>query len=253
MQAMSILESLFRWIHIGAGVVWIGHLYFFNWVNANFAPTMDAETKKKVVPELMPRALYWFRWGAAFTWISGVLLLLLVFYHGGALFDGTNTWGAPAFVMIALTFLAPFVYDAILKSIGTKNMMAAIAVAYIGIVAVTYLMSMWAHFSYRGTVIHVGGMLGTIMAFNVWFRIWPAQQKIVTAIKNGQAPDAKLVGLAGLRSKQNTYLSFPLLWTMMNAHTTWAASCWYALPIVVLLGWWIVSMLYRRAAKVKGF
>ena len=57
------------------------------------------------------------------------------------------------------------------------------------------------------------------MAFNVWFRIWPAQQKIITAIKNGDAPDASLVALAGQRSKHNTYLSVPLIWTMINEHT----------------------------------
>ena len=69
---------LLRWLHFFFGIMWIGHLYFFNFVNAPFAPTMDAATRQKVVPELMPRALYWFRWGAAWTWVTGVLLLLLV-------------------------------------------------------------------------------------------------------------------------------------------------------------------------------
>ena len=85
MYVMNLFESLFRWIHVVAGIIWIGHLYFFNWVNSQFEPTLDAETKKKVIPELRPRALYWFRWGAAFTWVTGVLLLMMVFYHGGAL------------------------------------------------------------------------------------------------------------------------------------------------------------------------
>ena len=71
-----------RWGHVIAGVLWIGMLWFFNWVNSAFAPTMDAETKKKVVPELMPRALFWFRWGAAWTWILGALLLFLLYYMG---------------------------------------------------------------------------------------------------------------------------------------------------------------------------
>ena len=62
---MDILDALLRWIHILAGVIWIGMLYFFNWVNGPFAATLDAESKKKIVPELMPRALFWFRWGAA--------------------------------------------------------------------------------------------------------------------------------------------------------------------------------------------
>ena len=97
---MDVLTALFRWIHVGAGIVWIGMLYFFNWVNGPFAATMDGETKKKVVPELMPRALYWFRWGAAWTWMTGVLLLLLVFYHGGIMFDDAAAWTPGAIVMV---------------------------------------------------------------------------------------------------------------------------------------------------------
>jgi len=252
MNAMAILESFFRWIHIGAGVVWIGQLYFFNWVNANFAPTMDGPTKQKVVPELMPRALYWFRWGAAFTWITGLLLLLLVFYHGGIMFEGAS-WGPVAMALVAFTFLAPFVYDILIKNVGAKNVMAAIAIAYLLIVGFVFAMSQVAHFGYRATNIHVGSMLGSVMAFNVWFRIWPAQQKIVAAIKGGTAPDAALVASAGLRSKQNTYMSLPLLWTMMSAHSTWASQWWFVLPAVVLLGWWIIKMLFKRASKVKGF
>ena len=80
---MLELEAALRWIHVVAGIIWIGHLYFFNFVNSAFAPTMDGETKKKVVPQLMPRALYWFRWGAAWTWVTGVLLLLLVAAFAG--------------------------------------------------------------------------------------------------------------------------------------------------------------------------
>src|SRR4029450_6842718 len=99
-------------MHILAGIAWIGMLYFFNWVNGPFAGTMDGDTKKKVVPELMPRALYWFRWGAAWTWATGVLLLLLVFYHGRILFDDLGGWRPGAFVMVAVVFASPFIYDA---------------------------------------------------------------------------------------------------------------------------------------------
>ena len=87
MEAMSIIESLFRWIHVVTGILWIGLLYFFNWVNANFAPTLDADSKKKVVPELMPRALYFFRWGAAFTWLTGLVLLSMVYYQTKMVFE----------------------------------------------------------------------------------------------------------------------------------------------------------------------
>ena len=112
---MELVELGFRWLHFVAGVLWIGLLYFFNWVNSAFAPTMDADTKKKVIPELRPRALYWFRWGAAFTWVTGVLLLMLVYYHGGLLFDTGGGWGLSTFVMLAIVFFGVFLYDALYK------------------------------------------------------------------------------------------------------------------------------------------
>ena len=114
------------------------------------------------------------------------------------------------------------------------------------------------NYSYRAVNIHIGAMFGTMMAFNVWFRIWPAQQKIITAIKNGEAPDGDLVALAGLRSKHNTYMSVPLIWTMSNQHhVTWDGMfnlngiIW--LLIIVALGWHLVFQLYKRSTKVKGF
>ena len=76
---MDFIHPIFKWLHVIAGVMWIGLLYFFNFINGAFAGTMDGDTKKKVVPELMPRALYWFRWGAAWTWVTGLVLLMLFF------------------------------------------------------------------------------------------------------------------------------------------------------------------------------
>src|SRR4029453_16441241 len=118
---VNTLNALFRWLHIFAGVIWIGMPYFFNWVNGPSQGPLDAETKKKVVPELMPRALYWFRWGAAWTWLTGVLLLLLVFYHGSIVVEEGGAGGAGDIVMAAFVFLAPFVYDALHKSALGKD------------------------------------------------------------------------------------------------------------------------------------
>ena len=259
---MSGLEQLFRWMHILAGVMWIGLLYFFNFVNSAFAPTMDGETKKKVIPELMPRTLYWFRWGAAWTWITGVFLLFLLFYHGPHLFDTGQTWGIGAMVMVAVTFLAVFVYDALFKSpLGKTNRLGG-SIGFILIAGILFLMDRWGGFSYRGYNIHVGAMFGTIMAFNVWYRIWPAQQRIITAIKNGDGPDAGDLALAGGRSKHNTYLSVPLLWAMIDSHTSYFAGgnlgipddyAWISMLVVTLLGWHIVWHLYRKAPTIKGF
>src|SRR5215468_12371839 len=98
----AVLDLIFRWTHVVAGVMWIGHLYFFNFVNGQVAKTYDAESKKKVVPELMPRALYWFRWGAAYTWITGILLLGLVYYMGEQALASGAGWSAAAIIMIAV-------------------------------------------------------------------------------------------------------------------------------------------------------
>src|ERR1700687_3294250 len=111
------LNLIFRWVHVAASVMWIGHLWFFNFVNAQVAKTYTPEGKKQVLPELMPRALYWFRWGAAYTWITGVLLLLIVYYHGGIMFNAGGDWGPVSIIMIALVFVAPFIYDALYKSV----------------------------------------------------------------------------------------------------------------------------------------
>lgn len=247
----ELLQNLFRWIHVVAGILWIGLLYFFNFVNSAFAPTMDAETKKKVLPELLPRTLFFFRWGAAFTWVTGVLLLALVFYHHGITFESGKWWSVGTFVMIAITFMGVYLYDILAKNLKEPRLLALVSLVLVTIVVLAY--QQFGGFSYRGYVIHLGALFGTIMAYNVWFRIWPAQQKIITSIKGGQAPDAALVGLAGLRSKHNTYLSVPLVWTMLNAHSTFLTECWWSVVVVVALGWALTRHLYQISARVKGF
>jgi uncharacterized membrane protein len=259
---MQALEILFRWIHILAGVIWIGHLYFFNFVNAPFQGKLDGPTKKAVNPELLPRALWWFRWGAAWTWVTGVLLLLIVYYHQRYAVEAEGGFSYASWVMLAVTLLAPFVYDALYKSPLARNVRVAFVVAYALVAVAVFLYWRFAGFSYRGTLIHTGGMFGTIMAWNVWYRIWPAQQKIIRAVKEGNAPDADLVKLAGLRSRHNTYMSVPLLYTMVGQHTTFLAggnwgigeqTWWIVFLAIIGLGWHLVFQLYKRAGKVQGF
>ena len=100
---MELLNPIAKWLHIVAGITWIGLLYFFNFINGHVAATMDGDTKKKVVPQLMPRTLFWFRWGAAWTWVTGVILLYLVFWAGGhmpANFTSDELTGEPANIYI---------------------------------------------------------------------------------------------------------------------------------------------------------
>jgi uncharacterized membrane protein len=223
-------------------------------VNASLASVLDGETKKKVVPELLPRALYWFRWGAAYTWITGVLMLALVYYHGGLMFEQGIEWNTSAIIMVVVSLGMFSLYDVLAKSTLGKDIKVFGAVGFLVIVAVTYLMMSWGQFSYRAYNIHIGTMFGTIMAANVWMRIWPAQKKIVTGVKNGVAVDPAVVSLAGQRSRHNTYMSVPLVYTMINAHTVvpGANSPLYLLA-VVLIGWGTVAFIYKKAGQLKGF
>ena len=256
-KAMGGVEAFFRWGHVLAGVLWIGLLYFFNWVNSAFAPTMDAETKQKVVPELMPRALYFFRWGAAWTWIFGVMLLFIVYYVGPYMMaDGTKpelgSW-LPAFLGLFVGFL---VYDILFKTLGkTQHAVAAVIWGLIAVAFAGYMIH-GLDASVRAAYIHVGALFGTAMAANVWMRIWPAQKRIITAIKNGDKPNPDDVGLAGLRSKHNTYMSVPLLLLMVSVHLSWVLGnfdYWSFLPVILIIGYFVTKMIYAKAAKVPGF
>jgi len=248
----NLFESLFRWGHVVAGILWIGLLYFFNWVNGPFAATMDGDTKKKVVPELMPRALFWFRWGAMWTWITGAILAMFVYYSTKLVFeDPPNAqWTLAAIVMLVVVFLAFAVYDPLMKAIPKPPVQAA--VGWVLTVLVLLALRHWAGFSYRGTAIHMGAMFGTLMFANVWMRIWPNQRRIISATKIGDKPDPAVVALAGNRSKHNTYMSVPLVFAMLNQHGIWAASGDWALPVVVLVGWGVVFWLYKKAPTVQG-
>ena len=266
-QFLALLNPVAKWLHIIAGITWIGLLYFFNFINGHFAAKMDGDTKKQVVPELMPRTLFWFRWGAAWTWITGIVLLYVIFWAGSLsigesvgnnMFDADTEVTMWAHIMLLVTFLAVFVYDFLYKSALAKNVRLVTIISLLLILGVEYLMIHCGQFSYRAFNIHIGAMFGTMMAFNVWFRIWPAQQKIIAAIRDGEAPDGDLVALAGLRSKHNTYLSVPLIWTMINEHTVvFSGKLWgctgLVLAIVIPLGWHIVFQLYKKSAKVEGF
>jgi len=259
---MEFITPIFKWIHIIAGVLWIGLLYFFNWINGHVAATMDGDTKKKVVPELMPRALYFFRWGAAWTWVTGMVLLLLVYWMqmNDSMFRELGIGEeASKFKHVAylIPFIMVFVYDAFYKSSLAENARVATITSFMGIAGVLCLLICVSEMtSYRAYNIHLGTMFGSMMAFNVWYRIWPAQQRIITAIKNGDAPNPADAGMAGLRSKHNTYMSVPLIWTMINEHTVGVShylNGYGLLLVMVAIGWHIVFQIYKKSAKVQGF
>jgi uncharacterized membrane protein len=253
------LQLIFRWGHVIAAVMWIGHLWFFNFVNTPLQGKLDAGTKKLVVPELMPRALFWFRWGAAWTWITGILLLGIIYYQTKTvLFDQDhigNPWLWLAIVLIALA-IGFVIYNLILKKIA--NVMVANIINLILFAIVYFVLEYCGHYSGRALYIHAGGILGTMMALNVWMVIWPYQQKIIRGVKDGTPADAETIRQAGLRSRQNTYMSVPLIFLMISNHypTVYGADPLIRdgiLAAVIILGFLLVKWMYTKAAAVQGF
>jgi len=260
------LEALFRWVHVVAGVTWIGLLYFFNWINGNMAKQLDAETKQKVLPELLPRTLYFFRWGAAYTWVTGILLLGLIYYMGagpGIMGFKEGADGAPAtgaynvYLALALVLVGAAIYDLLWKAMQDKKEIA-LGISFILLLSVMSVMDNVMGVQPRGLYIHVGALFGTCMALNVWMRIWPAQRKIITAIKAGDAPEPGWGALAGLRSKHNTYMSVPLIYIMIAVHHNPEAqnlevggmdAGWMFLAALIIVSWLVVFWIYKKAAK----
>jgi len=253
----NVIQLFLRWGHVVAGVIWIGHLYFFNWVNGPFQGKIDGPTKKLVNPELMPRALYWFRWGAAWTWFTGILLGGLIYYHGRIVFEDPNAgnpwlWLAILLVILAVGFV---VYNFIMKALPNKVVAAAICLLLFA--GVYEFLDWYGHFSGRALYIHAGLIFGTMMALNVWMVIWPNQKKIIAATKAGTplAPDSPEVKIAGLRSRHNTYMSVPLIFTMISNHYPTMYGQQYrdvCLAGVIVLGFFFAWLMYKKAAKVPG-
>ncbi|MFQ5718383.1 MAG: urate hydroxylase PuuD [Acidobacteriota bacterium] len=244
------LNLIFRWAHVIAGVMWIGHLWFFNFVNSQLAKTYDADSKRKVVPELMPRALYWFRWGAAWTWITGILLLGIVYYMGGSLMakDSELSVGAGTAISLAILVVGFLVYDTLWNTPVKKSPFAGTVISVLLLAGVSYGLGHMLSFSARAVSIHVGALFGTSMAANVWMRIWPAQKKIIASIAAGNKPDPALAAVAGMRSKHNTYMSLPLLALMTSNHYPLAYGWKWSIGLVVI-GFVISWLLYKKAAS----
>jgi len=185
---------LLRWFHFLAGITWIGVLYYFNFIQTPFLATeLGGQAKSSVTRGLVPNALWWFRWGAMFTFITGWTIVLTKWGHEG----------------VPLT-------------------------------------------SGYMTMILTGGLMGTLMWYNVWFIIWPAQQKVIAsanAVAGGGEADpeaAKVAPNAGLASRTNTLLSVPMLFFMG------AASHFPGLhpaPGGSVLGYWVVALIFIGLAE----
>lgn len=265
------LNLIFRWVHVFAGIMWVGTTYYFTWLDARLTEEEKAAlntgtppqiwmvhsggfyvVEKRKVPDLASRTLHWFRWEAGTAWLSGFALLIIVYYLGGGALIDPDVFDISLTSAVALGLLVMIAgwlaYDLLMLSPLGRNEKAFAVVAYILLVAAAY--GLTRVFSARGAYIHIGAMMGTIMAANVWMRILPAQKKMIAAINAGQKPDDALSAQAKLRSKQNTFMAVPVVFLMISSHfpgvTYGDRNNWIILAVLILLGW-VAAKFIRRA------
>ena len=265
------LNFIARWVHVFAGIMWVGTTYYFTWLDARLSEEEKAVratgtpaqiwmvhsggfyvVEKRKVPDELSRKLHWFRWEAATTWLSGFALLIIVYYlGGGALIDkdvADISLGAAVALGVGVVVLGWLIYDLLMISPLGRNEKLFAVIAYALIVGTAY--GLTRVLSGRAAYIHMGAIFGTIMAANVWMRILPAQKKMIEAIKAGQKPDEGLAAQAKLRSKQNTFMAVPLVFIMISNHfpgvTYGDRYNWQILAVLILVGW-IAAKFIRRA------
>jgi uncharacterized membrane protein len=219
---------LLRWIHLAAGITWIGLLYFFNLVNAPFQREMDAQTRLAVIPNLMPKALWWFRWSSVVTVLVGIAYWMHIVGTDvrNAEAAGQAASGATMFSSFFLIWTLAFAVEmGILMSPaeGLKNGLVLGVIVAIVLVAAAYeFLSLNQHGweSNRALAIGIGGGLGWFMMLNVWGIVWRTQKKIIrwtAAAAQGTPMPAEapqVARLAFLTARLNFWISFPMLFFM---------------------------------------
>lgn len=262
------LNLIARWIHVFAGIMWVGTTYYFTWLDARLTdeeklPTKDSNAaqvwmvhsggfyvvEKRKSLDLSSRNLHWFRWEAATTWLSGIVLLVVVYYiGGGALIDPdlNVSVGRATAIGVGLIVIGWIIYDLMMMSPLGRNEKVFALIAFAFVVSISYGLS--RVMSGRAAFIHVGALFGTIMAANVWQRILPAQKRMIAAINAGQKPNDALAARAKLRSKQNTFMAVPVVFLMISHHfpTTYGDRYnWVILSLMVLIGWGAAKFIRR--------
>ena len=266
------LHLAFRWMHIIAAVMWIGSSIFFNWLDSHLEESskksegVEGELwmvhsggfyqveKKLVAPSELPKTLHWFKWEAGFTWVSGVCLLVVVYYLDGGLLmvDETVSTITPKLAIligVGTILVSWAIYDAVWNSALGKAQTPAIVITVLMIVGVAFGLSQLL--SGRATYMHVGAMMGTWMVANVWMRIIPAQRALVAAVRKGKMPDPEPARRAKQRSRHNNYMTYPVILTMISNHfpNLYPGKAWTALVLVAIF---VVGASIRHYQNTRG-
>ena len=230
-----------RWLHFITGIAWIGASLHFAWLdNSLEEPDEDKKAqgikgdlwaihgggiynfnKYALAPPTWPSVLHWSKWEAYTTWITGTLLMVAVYYlQARSYLVGSDKWIADPNVAIAASvgylLSGMLVYEALVRSPLRHQ-----AMLFAGLLAVFIGLQCWLAtklFSDRAAFLHVGALMGTIMAGNVFLGIIPAQKKFVAAVQAGQGPDPAPAAFAKQRSMHNNYFTLPVLFCMISNH-----------------------------------
>jgi uncharacterized membrane protein len=251
---------LIRWGHMIAGIAWIGTSFYFVALDfslrksASLPPGVAGEAwevhgggfyhvrKYLSAPETLPRDLIWFKWEAYLTWVTGFLLLIVLYYLQAETYlidpnvRALAPWQAIS-ISIASLVLGWVLYTALCRSaLGRNTALLALALFAMLLAFAIFYTQM---FSGRGAFIHIGALIGTIMAANVFMVIIPNQRKITAALLKAGRPDPALGATGKQRSLHNTYLTLPVLAMMISNHfpmLTDHAHAWALAGLIILGG-----------------
>lgn len=260
------LSAMVRWLHVVAGIAWIGSSFYFIHLDLSLRPRADLPpgahgeawqvhgggfyrmVKFLVAPQRMPDELTWFKWEAYTTWLSGFALLVLVYYLGAELYlvdreaMDLSPGGAAAvsFLGLALGWIA---YEALCRSPLGRNETLLSLVGYVFLVALAWG---FTHvFTGRGAFVQLGALVGTAMVANVFVVIIPNQKKTVAALLAGRAPDPAWGAEAKQRSVHNNYLTLPVVFLMIANH--------YPLLYATRFNWLIVAIVLLLGPLIRHF
>lgn len=209
-------QMLLRWFHFVAGITWIGFLYWFNLVNVNFQKALEADVKPKVNPKLQPPTLFFFRWGAVATVVSGFIYYVLILLPEDYTAVKLATW-----LGLVLVFYA-FIFFLLKPVTGINNggtLAVIIFVISVAFAALELMLNGRDGANNISLSIGIGGGYGVWMMLNVWGIIWPNQKRVLGLVPVEEGVDkAKLARRAFLASRMNAWLSLAMLFFMGAAH-----------------------------------
>ncbi|MHB2263726.1 urate hydroxylase PuuD [Aliihoeflea sp. PC F10.4] len=255
-----------RWLHVITAIAWIGSSFYFIALdlglrrNVPLPPGVNGEEwqvhgggfyhiqKYMVAPPNMPEHLIWFKWESYATWLSGFVLLAIVYYAGADLYlidRNVLDVSAPVAILISIASLGLgwVIYDQLCKSPLGKNDTALMLILYGVLVAMA-----WGYtqlFTGRAAFLHLGAFTATIMSANVFLIIIPNQKIVVADLKSGRAPDPKYGKIAKQRSTHNNYLTLPVIFLMLSNH--------YPLAYATEFNWVIASLVFIIGVLIRHY